>query len=298
MPTRVPQPALRPFVTLLWASEALGRASRLTDGAPAVREHVLPTGHMHLVFRLTGSPLRVFRDANDQRGSLTGHALVGGARAGYYVRDISRPAGSVGAMLRPGAAELLFGATAAELAHRHTPLDDIWGRSADLARERLFEAGDSARRLDVLEALLAERLPTVRGMHPAVAEALQRFGTLERVDAVVKLSGYSHRHFVTMFRRAVGLSPKRYCRVRRFQAALQMLHLNDRAPLAATALAAGYSDQAHFSREFVAFAGVAPAAYRRLAPEHPGHLPVIGEARSDSYKTGADSRSRMASTDD
>jgi len=42
---RIPAPALRPFVKLIWASEdaAVG----------ATREHVLPTGRMHLVLRFS-----------------------------------------------------------------------------------------------------------------------------------------------------------------------------------------------------------------------------------------------------
>lgn len=236
------------------------------------REHVLPTGGMHLVFRLSGEPLRLFDDDEDRHGRLLGQAVVGGARSTFYSKDISTPTCSVGAQLRPGAPELLFGATAQDLSHRHTPLQDLWGSSADHAYEQLLDAGEPERRLAQLESLLARRLPTVRGLHPAVACALERFEELDSVHAVVKQSGYSHRHFIALFRRAVGLSPKVYARVARFQRALRHVASEGAASWAAIALEAGYSDQAHFNRDFLEFAGVTPSRYRRIAPPSPCHV--------------------------
>jgi hypothetical protein len=120
--TRVPRPSLRPFVKVLWATEQ----TRAPQFIASAREHVLPTGSMHLVFRLSDPPLRLFDGVEDTDGHTLGHAIVGGARSTFYVRDISTPSCSVGAQLHPGAAESLFGATAEELAERHTRLEDLW----------------------------------------------------------------------------------------------------------------------------------------------------------------------------
>ena len=209
--TRAPVPALRPFVKLLWASD---EASRGRSRGPA-RELVLPTGAMHLVVRLSDHPLRLYEHLDDPVGHVVGHAVVGGARAAAYLRDVSGPARSVGAQFLPGAAVLLFGARADELAGRHTPLEDLWGPSTEESRERLIAAGPADRQLDVFESLLAARLPRVHGIHPAVAHALERFSTTHEVRRVVKESGYSHRRFIEVFRAAVGLGPKLYCRVLR-----------------------------------------------------------------------------------
>ena len=66
---RIPTPALRPFVRLLWACEE--------TAAQAEREHVLPSGGMHVVFRLSDHPLRVFAGADDDRGRTFELAVVG-----------------------------------------------------------------------------------------------------------------------------------------------------------------------------------------------------------------------------
>lgn len=268
---RYPPPSLRPFVKSLWLSD------QLSDQRPPgpAREHALPTGEMHLVFRLSDQPLRIYDNYEDVTGNVLGCAIVGGARSTFYMRDISNPSRSVGAQLLPGAAQILFGAPADELAERHTLLDDLWGSSADSAREQLIEAGSPERKLDVLESLLTARIPAVGGLHPAVAQALEQFWITNDVRQVVEASGYSHRQFIALFRRAVGLTPKLYCRILRFQEALKRFVADPKASLADLAFDAGYSDQPHFNREFREFAGVTPEHYRKVSPESPNHVPVL-----------------------
>lgn len=270
---RLPGPRLRPFIATLWVSD-----ESCHDPAPVVmRERVLPTGTVHLVLRLSETPLRVFDGPDGAVAQVIARGVVGGARTSAYVRDLSRPGISVGAQLHPGAAELVIGVPADELAERHTALADVWGRSSDEAVERLRAIGDPGQRLDVFESILAARLPRVRGVQPAIAEALARFavrGELGGVGAVVRASGYSHRRFIALFRRAVGLTPKAFWRVRRFQRAIARIATAPEASLVEVALDEGYSDQPHLNREFREFTGLTPGEYREIAPASGNHVPI------------------------
>jgi AraC-like DNA-binding protein len=277
--TRAPRASLRPFVRQVWSLAETSSPA----GERATREHVLPTGGMHLVFRLNEVPL-VIHDGTHGEPRTVSCAVVGGARSAFYSRDASAPPRSVGAMLQPGAARLLFGAHAGELAEAHTPLDLLWGAAAGTSLEMLSEARTPVEQLEVFEAILSSRLPVVHGMHPAVAFALERLGSTDRVDTIVRQTGYSHRHFIALFRHAVGLAPKTYARVLRFRRALQETNRSSAAPLARVALDAGYSDQAHFIRDFVAFTGMTPAAYRRIGPDQPSHVRVDSRGRAGGIR--------------
>lgn len=268
--TRPPRPILRPFVKTLWAMDQPTSPVSVI----ANRERVLPTGTMHLVIRLSNHPLCLFDDVRDRTKREIGYALVGGARSSYYVRDISQPASSVGAQLHPGASEFLFGVPAGELAGRHTPLEELWGHAAVETRERIPDGGSLERWLDIFEALLVARLPRVHGLHPAVAHALERFTTTADVREVVRETGYSHRRFIALFNRTVGLTPKLYCRVLRFQRGVELTAAKQSPSLVEVALLAGYSDQPHFNRQFREFAGVTPGEYEELSPLSPNHVPI------------------------
>jgi AraC-like DNA-binding protein len=132
--------------------------------------------------------------------------------------------------------------------------------------------------LDLFESIVAARLPRIRGLQPEIAEALGRFaigGGSGGVGRIVEDSGYSHRRFIALFRRAVGLTPKVFWRVRRFQRAIARLAAASDTSLAELALDEGYSDQSHFNREFREFTGLTPRQYREIAPASGNHVPMV-----------------------
>ncbi|MDN6887050.1 helix-turn-helix domain-containing protein [Variovorax sp. CAN2819] len=279
--TRLAPPHLRPFVRLMWASSPEGTP----DEQPGAREHVLPTGGMHLVFRLSGPSLRLFRDDADAQGFTVGYAMVGGTRSAFFVRDVSVTTRTVGVMLQPGAARALLGAPEDALAERHTPLEALWGADANFALEQLHGTDSLQRQLAIVVALLEARLASssMHGLHPAVAQALARMygasvndddGQAGAIGQLVQQSGYSHRRFIALFRGMTGLAPKQYARMLRFDHVLGQFAIQPDRPWVELALEAGYSDQAHFNRDFKAIAGMSPQAYRRAAPVSSRHVRI------------------------
>ena len=92
------------------------------------------------------------------------------------------------------------------------------------------------------------------------------------MDDVATVAGVSRRHLERRFQDVVGLSPKRFARIARFQHALRTFERG--APErrgAATAAVCGYADQAHFNRDFAQFAGETPQSLRaRILPDGTG----------------------------
>jgi AraC-like DNA-binding protein len=230
---------------------------------------------MHLVFRWSEQPLVVRYDAENKNPIQLSDSLIGGARENSYLRQLSERSHSVGALLLPGTATLLFGVRADELSERHTALEDLWSkREVAELRERLAEADDAEARVHILEVALLRRLPQVHGLHPAVAEALSKLARRAPVKSVVEESGYSHRRLLSLFRDAVGLSPKVFARLTRLQRALEHISCGTCPSLAEVAVHAGYADQSHFTREFRRIAGVSPRYYRITCSGGSNHVPV------------------------
>lgn len=264
---RPPCAALRPYVEGLWVW--------LDDAGQhaAKREWLLPNGSMQLVFRFS-PPLRVLANETDAVGSTFGPSLVGGIRAQAYLREVAQPERAVGVQLRAGAGALLFGVPADVLAFRHTSLDDLWGIEAELSRERLAEASTLTQQLDVLEAILLARVARAGAPSALIRAALAQVARGSPIAQVVDASGVSHRHFVAQFTRAVGLAPKLYSRVLRFARSLELIQRAPAPSWAALALLGGYSDQAHFARDFRTFSGLTPSEYGRQRLQYANHVPV------------------------
>ena len=234
------------------------------------REHVLPSGAGHLVFRLGGPPARVLEGA---QGTSLPRAVVGGPRSRYYAKEVSGPARSVGVQLWPSAFGILTDAPASELANRHVALEDLWGSMASSVHQRLGDLTDPEAAIDYVEGVLMARLARVRVPHPAVAAALGGLVATGDVASAVQASGRSHRVFVERFRETMGVTPKVFCRTQRFLRTLDAV-ADDDWSLSEVAMRFGYADQSHLNREFREFAGVTPGQYRRATPRHRLHLPV------------------------
>jgi AraC-like DNA-binding protein len=245
---RPPLPTLAKVVEYLWASQ----------GAPAhAQERVVPTGTLELVVNLVDDKVRICDSAGrEQWGSGAG---VSGAYRRPFTFDTRDNASVVGVHLRPGYAGLVLGVPPGELTDRHVDLEALWGRSARLLRERLCAATTTHQRFAILEAELVSRIDQ-RPVHSAVTYALDLLARPQvRVSDIAKGAGLSQRRLIELFTAAVGLTPKRFGRVLRFQRATALAR---GAALDWTRVAheSGYYDQAHLIRDFRELADVTPTA--------------------------------------
>ena len=142
-----------------------------------------------------------------------------------------------------------------ELRDRRVALEDLWGRDGRIAGER---AGDDPFALArALAPRIGAAAPDPRVRAAAVRLARAPATPMPALAAAVELG---ERQLRRAFGAAVGYGPKTYARVIRFRVALGLVRAGE--PLASAALAAGYADQAHMTREMAALAGRPPGALR------------------------------------
>lgn len=179
--------------------------------------------------------------------------LQGQARTYGYTAD----AGSVLVRFTPQGAACL-GVAVGELTDRSVALDDLLppARVAELC-DRLHAATDDHARVEVVQGLLLA-LPFVRD--PLVTRAVELLAAAHdepSVAGVARAVGLSERQLERRFSARVGLSPKRFAKLHRFERALALARTTP--SLSAVAQGAGYYDQSHFVRDFRSFAGAAPS---------------------------------------
>lgn len=266
--SRRPAPPLDAAVSAVWYVKSAPR--------PFGYERVLPKGRAQLVVNLKEDRTRTY----DERGGciVAPGAVVSGLGPRFEIIDTDEQEHVVGVVFRSGGTAGFFRDSAWAMRGRDVPLEALWGVTGTaLLREALLEAATPEAALDVLErALTNARLD--RGSHPAVAFALARFHQqpdVARVDAVTHAIGMSAKRFTERFKAEVGLTPKQYCRLQRFQRAVAAAHADDAVDWSDVALACGYFDQAHFIHDFREFSGLTPGAYRRGRTVFPNHVTFL-----------------------
>jgi AraC-like DNA-binding protein len=173
-----------------------------------------------------------------------------------------------------------------ELTDRIIGVDDVWGDAGAQLRDDL-SARNEAERVDGLEAMLLEQLERhddgktnvdIVGLASSVVRSSGRVS----VDRLASAAGVSRQYLTRAFHERVGIPPKTFCSLTRFQSSLAYAgRVGVNWAQAADAL--GYADQSHMIAEFRRFSGMTP---QRLAGSVPFH-PFIWRARERSRESGA-----------
>jgi AraC-like DNA-binding protein len=168
----------------------------------------------------------------------------------------------IGAYLEPGAASSLFHVPAIELTDAVVDLESLWGAASVGFAEQLA-ASDDPTRVGQLEAALLGHLRRASALKRTVdVVALARWARAEpgamTVHRLANAAGVSRRHLTRVFREVVGVSPKRYCRLARFQAGLGHAGVGTGVPWTRVAADLGYVDQSHMIAEFREFSSLTP----------------------------------------
>lgn len=259
-------PPLHDSIEMLWYAEVAPQ--------PHDREALMPIGTVELIFNLLEDSVRVYDRRDITRCVTLPGAIVVGVASEFMVIDTAEQASVLGVHFRPGGAFPFLGLPASEVRDLHVALEDLWGNEARLVRERLLAAETIDAKFDVIEDALLARFRRAQERHAAVAFALACMSRGTKVAQITDRVGLSSRRFIDVFSNEVGLTPKLYSRVERFQRVLRRVHGCDDVDWSDVALACGYYDQPHLIRDFRAFSGFKPSEYLARRTAHLNHVPL------------------------
>jgi AraC-like DNA-binding protein len=264
-----PSPALAPFVASMgYAEFANGPGLELG----------LPTGGVQLLVNLDRDELRSY-PLDGGPPMVTKGAAVQGPYDRPVLIDPADQRRIVWVAFRVGGSFPFVPADAADLRSSLVDLDDVWGNGAGARlRERLLSVADPSAVVPETERALLEcaRRPLV--LDEAVAAAATNLHHGATVAAAADRLGWTPRRLGREFAARVGLAPKRFARVRRFQRLVRAAATSTATSVgpdwARLAAEHGYHDQAHLIHDFRALAATTPGAYRPRSPSEPNHVPV------------------------
>jgi AraC-like DNA-binding protein len=260
---RPASPALVPFIKSLHYHEAW---------LPFGLERILPSGGAHLMINLADDRFRTYSGPQWERIHATRGAVLAGPHGQATTLDTGVFQWLLAVEFCMGGAAPFFRCPIDVLSNQAVGLDDLWGPSGRLLREQILEAPTAAARLRVLESALLQQFSG--RTNPAITHAAALLDRGLPVAATSDRLGFLPRTFTRRFRDYVGLTPKRFARVRRMQRMIRSLrsaHSVNWCELAATY---GFTDQAHLIHDFRDLTGITPAAYKPQSPRRGNHVPV------------------------
>jgi AraC-like DNA-binding protein len=229
---------------------------------PYSKERVLPMGTAELVINL-GNSHNVW-------------AGIAGPQSEAFIIERTQMDELLGIHFNFGGAFPFLNFPFDELYGQNVTLAEVWGEKAAIELiDRLYAARTVDLKFQVLEQWLMGRAKHPLKHHPAVSLAIKEFQKdihLLSSSTMADRVGFSQRHFIQLFRDEVGLTPKLFCRIQRFQQVIQSVHRRDDVDWTDVALDCGYFDQSHFIHDFRKISGLSPTEYFSLRTEHLNHV--------------------------
>jgi AraC-like DNA-binding protein len=239
-----PSAQLRPFVNTFWILEH--------DGQDAAPQRVVPDGQSEMILNW-GRPFEAFHLGQWQGQP---RCFLAGQIDGPLLLRPDGPAKMLGIGFLPHGVRNVLPQPMHELSGRFTPVEDL-SRSLSSNLNRALESADP---IAAVEAALLSALKNSRDADLLVAEAVRRIilhkGATD-LAALARELGLSIRQLERRFLAAVGLPPKLFCRIQRFNNVFQVLGQPSRNWVE-TAIACGYYDQAHLIRDCKDLSGSTP----------------------------------------
>jgi AraC-like DNA-binding protein len=232
---------------------------RELEARPALRDHLVCVWYRTVPPDGEPRPARVLPDACIDLVWEAGRpVLVAGPDTGPVVADLVPGTLLVGARFRPGRAPELLGVAARELRDARPALSELWGEAAARRLAESDAAGSIPAMLDAVQREVETRLGAARPSDPVAPAALAWARGRGGLDRLGEALDVGDRQLLRRVEERFGYGPAVLRRVLRLQRLLAVAARHPRPALADLALAAGYADQAHMTRECGRLAGLSP----------------------------------------
>lgn len=240
-------------------------------------DRFLPNGDTEILIDFHDTAQYVYDNNSLKEVQACHHVWASGLRT----EPITIPSGNGAAMMviafKKGKAAPFFPFPMDEIADCVVDADLVWGSDFGYLRESLLESKDVKLRFKLVEDFLITKFLRQLSVDPCVAFAVNEMTHRPDQINIGRMNGkigYSQKHFTGLFRKHIGVTPKAYLKIMRFQKAVQTIDAANLIDWGRISQECGFYDQAHFINDFKHFSGFTPAKYAEIETNYQNYIPV------------------------
>lgn len=249
-----PSPALAPYVKYYWLLE--------TDSPTESTERIIPSGNVQMLF-YRGNPVLI-SSAKEQR-QIDNQSILCGQFIGFSDLTYDGTIRILAVVFHTYAAGAFFRMPVSELCNCKVSANEVGDSELLELEDRILHEADDRNCIRLVEQFLLRRLDPPKGhnlerMLSAIHTINQSKGEM-RISELASPVFLSTKQFQRVFTSHIGISPKEFLRIVRFQHALYLLQTTPGMSLSRLAADCGFYDQPHLINEFKTFSGYTPKEY-------------------------------------
>ncbi len=223
-------------------------------------ERVYPSGYASMVFHY-GSASK-FQKKNSSK-YIEPNLVICGQQTNYYDLSLSGKTGMILIVFKPHGLKPFFNFPITELLNENLSLQDLIKNEANELEGKLLNAPNNKQRIAHLENFLIGRLihsDEFKRVEHALKIIENSKGQMKAQDIAREVC-LGIKQFERTFSKYVGINPKKYASIVRFQNVIQMKRMHKNSSLSQLAFDNGYYDQSHFTHDFKSLTGLTPKAF-------------------------------------
>ena len=244
-----PSPLLAPYVKNYWFLK--------TDNVTQPVQRIIPTGNVCLIFHKGENMFSL------SKGEKQPKAFISGQSTGYSNIQPGGTVDMISVTFQPHGFKAFFSLSVNQLLESTISIEDISDPALTELQSYLMDTPNISSCIQLIEAFLMKRLTIAKAYNfqrmNAVMQSINTGQT--NIENLAETSCLGYKQFKRIFSEYIGINPKDFLRIIRFQRALYMLQICPKTSLTQLALECGYYDQPHFIKEFKTFSGYTPSEY-------------------------------------
>lgn len=250
-----PAEQLAPYIELFWEGDFN------TTYEYKLSQQVVPNGYVELVIHLSEKHCDLFKENRWLQSP--DYTVIGLHTRPYEVHFRDRVQ-VFGIRFKPEGIYNLFGIPASEFSESYEDMALVLGAAFREYCSRLRESEKVSEKLLLTQNYLVAQLKKDHSELTYVnraAELIRESDRFDKIDRLPEQVYISLRQLEREFKKKIGITPKRYMRISRLNEVHRKLEEEKEIEFTKIAFDCGYSDQAHFIRDFKSFMGVKPTIF-------------------------------------
>ncbi len=226
-------------------------------------ERVVPTGHLFVIFELDGFTRHTYdNETLEPNGTFT-RGWISGIHQNYLSISAHDDSEMLVIQFKAFGARPFLHVDMNTIADRVVPATEFPDGGLLELHAAIREPKTSGEKFSIVESWLKGRFDDANTPPDAIIDivALLQEQPASKLKEVLDSYNGSQKHLISQFRKFVGLTPKQYQRVLRFNDVFATMQGDQFLSWADIAQLCGYSDQSHFIREFKNFSGFSPESF-------------------------------------
>ena len=226
-------------------------------------ERVVPTGHIFIIFELDGMKRHTFDNETLKPNGTFTKVWISGMHKHYISISAHPKSEMLVIQFNAFGAYPFFHMPVCELNDQILPAEEVLGNEILDLREQILQPKTSIGKFELVEKWLHRRFHPDKVPPQELRNMIHQLQT-ESALRHSKINGNypnSQKHLIDQFKKYVGLTPKYYQRVLRFNEILGHINRKQKINWPQVADTCGYTDQSHFIKEFKHFSGFNPTEF-------------------------------------